>query len=189
MASGNQVSAANLTGQVSSVAHCTLDAWVQSSVHTVAIVGDSITDGRGSDTDKNNRWPDLLLTRLQFSGDSVLTSLALANQTAGGNRGPTALGRFGRDMELSQPGKDIGDQVIAALKQIVTRAYILRRDDHTVQCARAQPVHPTVLEPYTRGDAPAREFIRHGGFRDTVADFDVVVRNPSAPSQSKDEFN
>ncbi|KAI0746578.1 extracellular GDSL-like lipase/acylhydrolase [Daedaleopsis nitida] len=155
MTFGNQVSAANLTGQVQSVAHwyfiSTLDAWVPTSISTVAIVGDSITDGRGSDTDRNNRWPDLLLARLQSSGDAFLKNLAFANQAAGGNRiladglGPNAIGRFDRDV-LSQPGvrfsmifegvndigvaaattadqQAIGDTVIAAYKQLILRAH------------------------------------------------------------------
>ena len=129
----------------------TLDAWVPKSISTVAIVGDSITDGRGSDDNRNNRWPDLLLARLQASNDPALTSLALANQAAGGNRiladglGPNALGRFDRDV-LSQPGvryamifegvndigvaaatqaaqQQIGDALIAAFKQLVARAH------------------------------------------------------------------
>ncbi|KAI0764829.1 extracellular GDSL-like lipase/acylhydrolase [Fomes fomentarius] len=227
MTFGNQVSAANLTGQIQSVAHwyfiSTLDAWVPSSVHTVAIVGDSITDGRGSDTDKNNRWPDLLLARLQSSGDSVLTSLALANQAAGGNRiladglGPNVLGRFDRDV-LSQPGvsyaivfegvndigvaaattaaqQDIGDRLIAGLKQIVARAHAAGIPIFGVTITPfSAPGFNASVQPYS---SPIREdtrqrvnaFIRNGGFFDAVADFDAVVRNPSAPSQLKDEFN
>ena len=129
----------------------TLDAWVPKSISTVAFVGDSITDGRGSDDNMNNRWPDLLLARLQSSGDPALTSLAFGNQAAGGNRiladglGPNAIGRFDRDV-LSQPGvkfafvfegvndigvaattdaaqQAIGDAVIAAYKQFVLRAH------------------------------------------------------------------
>ncbi|KAI0830840.1 extracellular GDSL-like lipase/acylhydrolase [Trametes gibbosa] len=153
---GNQVTAANLTGPaLQNVAHwffiSTLDAWVPRSERTVAFVGDSITDGRGSDTDKNNRWPDLLFARVHASPDPALNTLAFANQAAGGNRiladglGPNALGRFDRDV-LAQPGigyvvvfegvndigvaeptqaaqQDIGDAVIGALKQFIVRAH------------------------------------------------------------------
>lgn len=132
----------------------TLDAWVPISTRTVAFVGDSITDGRGSDTDKNDRWPDLVLARLQSSPDPTLHTLAFANQAAGGNRiladglGPNAIGRFDRDV-LSQPGvaytfvfegvndigtaaatpaaqQEIGDAVISALKQFVLRSHAAR---------------------------------------------------------------
>lgn len=84
-----------------------VEAWVPPSTGTFAIVGDSITDGRGSETDKNNRWPDLLLARLQKSPGT--DRIGIANMAAGGNRvladglGPNALGRVERDV-LSHPG-------------------------------------------------------------------------------------
>ena len=34
----------------------------------VVVLGDSITDGRGSTTNGNNRWPDAFARRLQASG-------------------------------------------------------------------------------------------------------------------------
>ncbi|KAK7188896.1 hypothetical protein PSPO01_05005 [Paraphaeosphaeria sporulosa] len=84
-----------------------VEAWVPPSTGTLAIIGDSITDGRGSTTDKNNRWPDLLLARLQKN--SRTAKIGIANMAAGGNRvladglGPNALGRVERDV-LSHPG-------------------------------------------------------------------------------------
>jgi lysophospholipase L1-like esterase len=160
----------------------TLDAWVPTSVRTVAFVGDSITDGRGSDTDKNDRWPDLLLARLQASGDSSLTSLAFGNQAAGGNRiladglGPNAIGRFDRDV-LSQPGvrysmifegvndigvadateeaqQAIGDAVIGAYKQFILRAH-----------ASGIPMFAATITPFS---AP--------GFNTTVQAYSSPVR-------------
>ncbi|KAL0262585.1 hypothetical protein SLS55_001553 [Diplodia seriata] len=127
---GDLSAAADDDDDVASVAHwyfiSTLDAWVPSSsasappAGTLALVGDSITDGRGSTTDANDRWPDALLDRLQrlrhandssssSSSSLLLSRVAIANQAAGGNRvladglGPNALGRFDRDV-LSQPG-------------------------------------------------------------------------------------
>ena len=201
----------------------TLDAWVPTSIRTVAIVGDSITDGRGSDDNRNNRWPDLLLARLQSSGDPSLNTLALANQAAGGNRiladglGPNAIGRFDRDV-LAQPGvryamifegvndigvaaasaaaqQAIGDAVIGAYKQMIVRAH-----------AAGLPMFGATITPFSAPgfdasiqaySSPVREatrqrvndFIRNGGWFDAVADFDAVVRDPSAPSQLKAEFN
>ncbi|KAF2448995.1 SGNH hydrolase [Karstenula rhodostoma CBS 690.94] len=84
-----------------------VEAWVPPSTGTLAIIGDSITDGRGSETDKNNRWPDLLLARLQKNPRT--SRISIANMAAGGNRvladglGPNALGRVERDV-LSHPG-------------------------------------------------------------------------------------
>ena len=59
-AAGNQVNAANLTdSSVASAAHwyflSAVESWAPSNVRTLAVVGDSITDGRGSETDRNNR--------------------------------------------------------------------------------------------------------------------------------------
>lgn len=58
----------------------------------------------------SNRWPDLLLARLQSNtSNSLLTSLAVTNQAAGGNRilydglGPSILSRVERDI-LSHAG-------------------------------------------------------------------------------------
>ena len=69
---------------------------------TIVVIGDSITDGRGSTTNKNNRWPDNLAARLQESED--LKNIAVVNMGIGGNAvfsgglGPKALDRFDRDV-------------------------------------------------------------------------------------------
>ncbi|CAI6337078.1 unnamed protein product [Periconia digitata] len=122
-----------------------IEAWVPPTYGTLAIVGDSITDGRGSETDKNNRWPDLLFGRLQGSSSNTTANAAIAisNQAAGGNRiladglGPNALSRIERDV-LSHPGvkyalifegvNDIGTGATtqaaqAAIYESVTQAY------------------------------------------------------------------
>jgi len=68
----------------------------------VVTLGDSITDGHGSTTDGNNRWPDLLAKRLQ--ADPATRTVAVLNAGIGGNRllldglGPNALARFDRDV-------------------------------------------------------------------------------------------
>src|SRR6185436_18435178 len=107
------------------------------------VVGDSLTDGRGSTTDGNDRWPDQLFARLPRA--------AVLNQAAGGNRvlndglGPNVLARLDRDV-LSTSGvdrlllfegvNDIGtaaattaaqsqvvDDLLLAFSQIVVRAH------------------------------------------------------------------
>lgn len=106
-----------------------VEAYLPASLGTraLAIVGDSITDGRESDNNLNDRWPDNLLRRLQGSGPlanssstssptspntntntttttAVQRAVAVINQAAGGNRvladgnGPNALGRVDRDV-------------------------------------------------------------------------------------------
>ncbi|KAL4962758.1 SGNH/GDSL hydrolase family protein [Aspergillus stella-maris] len=72
----------------------------------LVILGDSITDGRGSDDNQNNRWPDFLAERLQKSHS---TRIAVNNEAAGGNAvlqgglGPPLLQRYHRDA-LGQNG-------------------------------------------------------------------------------------
>ena len=153
---GNAVSASQLDitdAKTQSAAHwyfvSAVQAWVPPAYGTLALVGDSITDGRGSETDKNNRWPNLLFARLQKS--SRTNEIAIVNQAAGGNRvlidglGPNALGRIDRDV-LAHPGvkyamifegvNDIGtaattpeaqavvyDGLVQAYKQMVTRIH------------------------------------------------------------------
>ncbi|ROT36873.1 lipolytic enzyme [Sodiomyces alkalinus F11] len=80
---------------------------------TIAIIGDSLTDGRGSTTNANNRWPDQLLARLNADNNATTSArrpaIAILNQGAGGNRvladglGPNAMARIDRDV-LSHPG-------------------------------------------------------------------------------------
>lgn len=68
----------------------------------VVVLGDSITDGRGSTTNGNDRWPDLLARRLEADGRT--RGMAVLNQGIGGNRvladglGPSALARLDRDV-------------------------------------------------------------------------------------------
>lgn len=73
----------------------------------VVAFGDSITDGHGSTTDGNDRWPDDLAARLQH--DAATRGTAVLNEGIGGNRllldglGPNALARLDRDV-LAQSG-------------------------------------------------------------------------------------
>lgn len=68
----------------------------------IAALGDSITDGHGATTDRNNRWTDVLAQRLQAG--NAKHPRALINEGIGGNRllldglGPNALARFDEDV-------------------------------------------------------------------------------------------
>jgi lysophospholipase L1-like esterase len=126
---------------------------VASAGTAVVALGDSITDGHGSTTNGDDRWPDQLARRLQAGGPSRWTGVL--NVGIGGNRmlldglGPNALARFDRDV-LAQSGartvillegiNDIGmltrdapasaqahdalvRDVIAAYRQVIGRAH------------------------------------------------------------------
>jgi lysophospholipase L1-like esterase len=84
-----------------------VDVVAPSQAASVVVLGDSITDGHGATTDKNERWTDVLAKRLQV--DPALRSVGVLNQGIGGNRllldglGPNALARFDHDV-LAQAG-------------------------------------------------------------------------------------
>ena len=83
-----------------------LDVMADASAHCAVAIGDSITDGRGTDTNKNDRWTDVLAARLQSNPAS--SHVALLNQGIGatnlvGATGTAAEARFNRDV-LGQSG-------------------------------------------------------------------------------------
>ena len=177
----------------------------------IAILGDSITDGRGSTTDGQDRWPDNLARRLHAARQA--TPVAVLNLALGGNRllrdgvGPNALARFDRDV-LSQSGvrwlivlmgvNDIGaakkdrakgewaptaDDVILAYEQIIERAR-----------ARGILIYGGTIMPFggfADYDSPDVEadrqrinaWIRTSGKFDAVIDFDAVTRDRDRPTR------
>ena len=177
----------------------------------IAILGDSISDGRGSTTDGNDRWTDNLARRFYAAGPTA--PIAVLNLALGGNRllrdgvGPNALARFDRDV-LSQPGvkwlivlegvNDIGnaaaarakgewaptaDDVILAYEQIIERSHA---HDILVYGATLMP-----FEGFKLYDTPEAEkerqrvntWIRTSGRFDGVIDFDAVTRDPERPTR------
>jgi lysophospholipase L1-like esterase len=173
---------------------------------TVVVLGNSIADGRGSGTDKNNRWPDNLARRLQQNDRTpfvgVLNAGIGGNAVLRGGLGPTALDRFDRDV-LNQRGarwvivsegvNDLGGsrpdsaivtatQLIDAYKQFISRAH-----------GRGMRVYGATMLPFGGSfyDAPQREaararineWIRRGGGFDAVIDFDAALRDPANPSR------
>jgi lysophospholipase L1-like esterase len=179
----------------------------------VVILGDSITDGRGSTTNGNDRWPDVLARRLQAS--PAAAHVAVLNAGIGGNRllrddlGPNALARLDRDV-LAQPGvrwllvlegvNDIGTasaarakgepaatagDIIGAYMEIIERAH-----------ARGILVYGATLMPFEgfsfagyftpEGEADRQKvniWIRTSGRFDAVIDFDAVTRDPERPAR------
>ncbi|MET7481788.1 SGNH/GDSL hydrolase family protein [Streptomyces sp. NPDC005538] len=174
----------------------------------VAILGDSLTDGRGSTTNANDRWPDQLYDRLR--AHPATAAVSILNQAAGGNRvlndglGPNVLARLDRDV-LTRSGvtrlivfegvNDIGtaeatpaaqhrlaEDLLAAYDQIVVRAH-----------AQGIRVYGATLLPFGGNtyDDPAGErescrqvvntWIRTSGHFDAVLDFDRAVRDPADP--------
>ncbi|MFF4014932.1 SGNH/GDSL hydrolase family protein [Streptomyces sp. NPDC001843] len=173
------------------------------AVGSVVALGDSITDGSGSTSSANHRWPDRLAARLRALPPRE--RLGVLNAGIAGNRvlldgtGPSALSRLDADV-LSRSGvravivmEGINDikgnpnqtdpaAFAAAYRQIVARAH-----------ARGIRVVGGTVTPYggNGGWTAAREairqsvndLVRHGGIFDAVADFDATVRDPDAPDR------
>jgi lysophospholipase L1-like esterase len=187
-----------------------LEAWSRSTTSAAVMLGDSITDGRGSTTNGNDRWPDQLAARLRSKPST--SGIAIVNEAAGGNRvlhdglGPNALARFDRDV-LAQSGvswvlvfegvNDIGtaDATDAASQQVTSD--LIGAYQQFVARAHAQGirVYGATITPFGGNgyDDPdgiresARQAVNHwirtSGAFDAVVDFDKVTRDPAAPRQ------
>ncbi|KAI3007978.1 hypothetical protein CBS147346_2919 [Aspergillus niger] len=162
----------------------TIEALLPETYHGCAIIGDSITDGRGSDTNENNRWPDLLLPYLHNTPQT--NTLSLLNQAAGGNRllhdglGPNTLSRIDRDVlshsrithaivfegvndigtaSTSPTAQQIvGDRIIMSYRQIITRLHAagIKVIGATIT-PFGTPSNSSVVQPYSD---PEREKTR-----------------------------
>jgi lysophospholipase L1-like esterase len=211
MVAGNHVSDIDLPG-ATQVAHwyflSGLEVWADDDAASVVMLGDSLTDGRGSTTDQNDRWPDQLAARLRGRGRS---EIAVLNQAAGGNRvlndglGPSLLARLDRDLlahsgvrwavafegindigtadATEQAQRAVADELVRAYEQIIVRAH-----------ARGILVYGATLTPIEGSfyDDPAglreatrqavNRWIRTSGKFDAVIDFDRAVRDPADPT-------
>lgn len=105
VAPGDQVTAAELRSETSVERWYYLtgiDVEPSTPSEAIAVLGDSITDGHGVQTNSNARWTDTLTERLKAL--PAFRALAVLNLGIGGNRvvedgiGPNAAARFGRDV-------------------------------------------------------------------------------------------
>lgn len=180
-----------------------IDVTAEPTGAAIVALGDSITDGRGSGTDRNDRWPDNLARRLQADHD--MANIGVLNEGIGGNcvlrggLGPTALSRFERDV-LSQSGvrwlivlegvNDIGGNRSSSVATNLIEAY-----SNMIEQAHSHQIHvygATIL-PFGRSfyDSPAHEtarttvndWIRTSGKFDAVIDFDAALRDPQNPTR------
>jgi lysophospholipase L1-like esterase len=192
-----------------------IDVPAASAVASVAVLGDSITDGRGSTTNGSDRWTDHLARRLQ--ADRRTAPIAVLNQGIGGNRllrdglGQNALARLDRDV-LAQTGvrylivllgiNDIGTRVAAqargepfATAADLTAAYdqiILRAHAHGIRVygATLLPFEGSAAYYTQDGEADRQAvnaWIRNGGRFDGVIDFDAALRDPARPARLRPE--
>ncbi len=210
----NFVSAASLP-DAKKTAHWYLVTGIEvsadSSSKTIVVLGDSITDGRGSTTDSNNRWPDNLARRLNTNAPTA--NVGVVNMGIGGNGifgglGPAAVKRFDRDV-LKQSGarwlivfegvNDIGGahgentatlatNLIAAYTQFAVKAH-----------AKNIRVYGATITPFGGNGyfSPEHEVIRQqvnawtrtNSLYDGVIDFDAAVRAPADATKFEAVFH
>jgi lysophospholipase L1-like esterase len=203
IATGDATSSATLSSAV------TTDHWyilsgidvaADSSTRALVALGDSITDGRGSTTNGNDRWPDFLAKRMQMN--SATATIGMLNQGIGGNAvlsgglGPAATMRFDGDV-LKQAGvrwlivfegvNDIGNasngastasSLINAYKSFVSKAHAagIKAFGATITPFNGNGYYSADHESARK---TVNDWIRAAGNFDAVIDFDAAVRDPN----------
>ena len=108
IAKGNQAHSQTLGGELY---HTTARLFIsgiyvaRQGATTVAVIGDSITDGATASIDKNTRWTDFLAERLKPLNIAVINAGISGARLLSDGMGSNALSRLHRDV-LSKPGVD-----------------------------------------------------------------------------------
>ena len=175
----------------------------------VAILGNSITDGRGSTTNQQNRWADVLSRRLLANEPTrqvgVLNMGIGGNCVLGGGLGPAAVNRYQRDL-LGQEGvkwiilfeavNDLGGaqngvqtakRIIDVYKQIIREAH---QKGIYVFGGTITPFqgHSYYSVDHENGRNTINKWIRTTKMLDGVIDFDQAVRNPQDTAAMQQQF-
>ncbi|MGB6688720.1 MAG: SGNH/GDSL hydrolase family protein [Terracidiphilus sp.] len=213
LSAGNQVSSATLPSPVATDHWYVLDGIdvaTQGKAGALVTLGDSITDGRGSLTNQNTRWPDDLART--FAAGKKTANVGVLNEGIGGNRilqdglGPNALSRFDRDV-IGQTGirwlivlegvNDIGTakaaagpgapSTVAADVILAYKQFILRAHAHGVRIYGGT-ITPFAGSSYANASTlrdwdAVNDWIRTCNQFDGVIDFDKAVRDPRNPEQ------
>ncbi|OBY91407.1 lipase [Pseudomonas sp. AU11447] len=179
----------------------------------VAVLGDSITDGRGASLDGNQRWPDLLAQRLAARGVGVINAGISGGRLLSDGMGQSALARFQRDAlgkpgvqaaivllginDISWPGSTFApnnplvqyEDLVAGYRQLIAQARVrgVRIVGATIlPFERALSGSP--IENYHAANKEAlrqrvNQWIRHSGEFDAVVDLDAHLRDPAHPQR------
>ncbi|MEW2446065.1 GDSL-type esterase/lipase family protein [Streptomyces parvulus] len=222
------LAAGDRTADVTAVAYTTqtpywryltaLDVLGHEANGTVVAMGDSITDGFGSEVNANHRWTDVLAERLhEAAGEGrKAPRYSVVNQGISGNRiltsregrpadNPSGLSRFERDVLqrtnvkvvvivlgvndiLHSPELADRDSILAGLRTLTDRAH-----------ARGLKVVGATIMPFGgyRAYTPEREAmrqeingeIRSGRVFDDVVDFDKALRDAYDPRRLRGDYD
>lgn len=183
-----------------------IDVQTEGAVPCVAVIGNSITDGRGSTTNLQNRWTDFMAEA--YEGKSAVLNLGIGgNAVVRGGLSEPALKRFDRDI-LQQAGvtsvvifegvNDIGGwkpnhaqivkELIDAYTELISKAK-----------AAGKKVYLGTITPflgnsyYTHFSEAARltlnDWIRANKDVDGIVDFDQIVRDAREPRQLQKPYS
>lgn len=210
---GNDISASEMPSAVKTARWYVItgiEVLVNSASRAIVVLGDSITDGRGSTTDANDRWPDNLAKRLLTNAPTA--GVSVVNMGIGGNAifgglGPAAVDRFDRDV-LGQSGvrylivfagvNDIGGVSEVKVPQLTTDLIKAYTNFAIKAKARGIRAYGATITPFGGNGyyTPAREtarqtvnhWIRTNAVYDGVIDFDAAVRDTVNPTKFKVEY-
>ena len=175
----------------------------------VAILGNSITDGRGSTTNEQNRWADVLSRRLL--GNKATRQVGVLNMGIGGNcvlgggLGPAAVNRYERDLfgqegvkwiilfeavndlGYARNGEQTAQRIIDVYKQIIREAHQkgIRVFGATITPFKGNNYYS---DHHEKGRQRLNEWIRTTKMLDGVIDFDQAVGNPQDREAMQRQF-
>ena len=175
----------------------------------VAILGNSITDGRGSTTNQQNRWADVLSRRLL--ANKKTRQVGVLNMGIGGNcvlrggLGAAAVNRYQRDLfeqegvkwiilfeavndlGYARDGVQTATRIIDVYKQIIREAHQkgIRVFGATITPFKGNRYY---TEDHEKGRSTLNEWIRTTPMLDGVIDFDQAVRNPEDTEAMQSDF-
>ena len=181
----------------------------EKKARAVVVLGNSITDGRGSTTNEQNRWTDNLSRRLlankKTSRVSVLNMGLGGNCILNGGLGPTGKSRYPRDLFQQEGVKYIilfegvndlggrGDavekakQIIEVYKQIIAEAH--EKGIYVYGAPVMQfKGNNYYSENHEAGRQQLNQWIRNSGYFDGVIDFDAAMGNPDDPAQLNPKY-
>jgi lysophospholipase L1-like esterase len=189
-----------------------IDVLSPSTAACVAILGNSITDGRGSTTNLQNRWPDVFSEALLK--DSSTQHVGVLNMGIGGNcvlsggLGPTGVSRYDRDIMnqhevrwaiVFEGVNDIGgvssaaaatttaNNLIAAYQQMIVKAHAknIKIYGCTIMPFKGNGYYNQYSEACRN---TVNQWIRTKGNYDGCIDFDMTMRNPQDSSRIVSSF-
>ena len=186
-----------------------IEIQAEKKARAIVVLGNSITDGRGSTTNEQNRWTDNLSRRLlankKTSRVSVLNMGLGGNCILQGGLGPTGKSRYPRDLFQQEGVKYIilfegvndlggrGDatakatQIEEVYKQIIAEAH-----ERGIKVYGAPVMqfkgNNYYSENHEAGRQQLNQWIRTSGYFDGVIDFDAAMGNPEDPAQLNPKY-